>query len=119
DYNARVKETQRRIDFIHDRLRVKMAELGRLPRPANSSYAIPNPLKPSEDTNYFGVESVPSADLDPTSLPKVYIGPDVVTGKVLRGDVPIVTLNIDDPKYMFDAWGNRLIYEVQEDATEE
>lgn len=119
DYNEKVRETQRRIQYIQTRVEADMAATGRLRRPANSTYAVPNPLRSESGTNYFGVEAVPTSDVNPASLPKLLLPPDVVTGKVLRGDPPLTSWNIDDPKYMFDAWGRRFVYLVQEDATDE
>ncbi len=119
DYNAKVKETYRRIDFVNKRIIQKQAEVGHLFRPANSSYPVPDPNKPRDTTNYWGVASVASSDNDPTHLPKKYIRTDTVLHRVLRGDLPLSSLNIDDIIYMFDAWGNRFVYEVDEEATEE
>jgi hypothetical protein len=118
DYNERVKETWRRIHEIERAMNADKAKEGRLRRPAPSQYAMPNEMRPEEEgeTNYFGVEAVISSDVNPANLPKVTMGPDIVTGKILRGDVPVVSLNID-PKLAFDAWGRRFVYMVQEDAT--
>ena len=116
DYNEKVKETWRRIHEIEQAINADKAREGRIRRPAPTHYAMPNPMRPESEPNYFGVEGVVSSDVDPTHLPKVPMGPDIVTGKILRGDVPVVSLNLD-PKLAFDAWGRRFVYVVQEDAT--
>src|SRR6185312_11049208 len=84
-----------------------MASNGRLPCPADGSYAV--------NTANFGVEAANPGSCT-GGAPAAPLGPDAGTGYVVGGVIPTKTLNLDD-SYQFDEWGRRITYVVDTRAT--
>ena len=101
----RVRVTKERMDTIETTLKNYVTAFNRLPCPANITLAMSDAA--------FGLENRTAPD----SCNEVS-GEIFRDGNVFGSALPVRTLQLPD-EYMFDGWGRRLFYAVDERATED
>lgn len=107
DYNRKVVNNTQKLERVEEAMRAFMAFNGRRPCPADGQYAI--------NTANFGLEAATPGTCT-GGTPAAPLGPDVGTGYIVGGVIPVRTLGLPD-EYAFDEFGNRFTYVVDTRAT--
>lgn len=102
---AKVDETKEKLDMLEIMLENYVQAFNRLPCPANITLGV-------DDAN-FGVENRTAPDACNAVAGAVFND-----GEVYGSTVPVRTLQLPDD-YMFDGWGRRFFYIVDQRATED
>jgi type II secretory pathway pseudopilin PulG len=106
--NSQIEQTRQKMDVIEKLLQDYALTYGQLPCPAS-------PIEASTDVNFgVGKKDVTLNECTSNDL----IGDSSTNGQVVGGLLPFKTMdNSLDASLAIDAWGNRIIYFVDEDYT--
>lgn len=105
---ARMRETRAKIHTIEQAMGAQLLLNRRLPCPADPTLATGNAAFGKEERTGVNCNSngaVSGTVMEPTAAPGLFVG-----------TVPAITLNLSDA-YMFDGWGRRFVYAVDENFT--